>query len=249
MPTERIKFLGVGFDPLTMTEVLGRLAAVTSESPYGYVVTPNVDHIVRLDKAPDREQLLPLYKGADISVCDSRIIQKLGQLHGLKLPLVAGSDLTVRLFQEVIRPGDQIAIVGGSPELLTNLEARYPELHFHLYPAPMGLRHDLAARRECAAFIARTSARFTFIAVGSPQQEMVAEAVRDFADAHGMALCIGASLEFITGSQRRAPRLLQQLSLEWAYRLASDPSRLWRRYLVEGPHVFRMALRERRGRP
>jgi exopolysaccharide biosynthesis WecB/TagA/CpsF family protein len=232
-----------------MTEVLKRLAAVTSESPYGYVVTPNVDHVVRLDTAPDRDGLLPLYADADISVCDSRVIQKLGRLHGLNLPLVAGSDLTVRLFEEIISAGDRIAVVGGSAELVRELKSRFPEVEFQLYEAPMGLRHDLAARRDAAAFIARTNARFTFIAVGSPQQEMVAGAVRQFPKASGMALCIGASLEFITGSQRRAPRLLQQLSLEWAYRLASEPARLWRRYLVEGPRVFRMALGERKRKP
>lgn len=246
MPTERVEFLGVGFDPLTMDQVLERLQAVTSQSRYGYVVTPNVDHVVRLDTAPDREALLPLYRDATISVCDSRIVQKLGKLQGHDLPLVAGSDLTVMLFQKVIMPGDRVAIVGGSEALRQDLAACYPEVDFHLYVAPMGLRRDAEARRKAADFIARTKARFTFIAVGSPQQEMVAGAVQEHDAATGMALCIGASLEFITGSQRRAPRLLQQLSLEWAYRLGSDPKRLWRRYLIEGPRVFRMALRERR---
>jgi len=248
MPTERVGFLGVHFDPLPMDDVLDRLAEVTSETPYGYVVTPNVDHVVRLDTAPDRAALLPLYADAALSLCDSRIIQKLGRLEGLDLPLVAGSDLTVRLFERVIGPGDRIAIVGGDDTLRAGLAARFPAVEFHQYSPPMGLRRDPQARAAAANFIADTQARFTFVAVGSPQQEMVAAEARRLPQARGMALCIGASLEFITGSQRRAPRLLQQLSLEWAYRLASDPARLWRRYLVEGPRVFRIALRERRRR-
>lgn len=248
MPTERVGFLGVGFDPLTMDQVLARLASVTSDSPYQYVVTPNVDHVVRLDTAPDRAALLPLYAKAALSLCDSRIIQKLGRMQGLELPLVAGSDLTVRLFEQVIRDGDRIAIVGGEAGLGEALGRRFPALDIRQYAPPMGLRRDPAARAAAADFIARTQARFTFVAVGSPQQEMVAAEAAARPEARGTALCIGASLEFITGDQTRAPKLVQQLSLEWAYRLASDPKRLWRRYLVEGPHVFRMALRERRGR-
>lgn len=247
MPTERVSYLGVQFDPLTMTEVVERLRAVTSERPYGYVVTPNVDHVVRLDSAEGRE-LLPLYRGAELCLCDSRIIRKLARLHRVELPLVAGSDLTARLFAQVIVPGDRIAIVGGTEELRKALERRYPGVEFLLYLAPMGLRRDLAARQTAAAFIAEAGARFSFIAVGSPQQEMVAAETAKLAGARGMALCIGASLEFITGDQRRAPDLVQKLSLEWAYRLATNPRRLWKRYLVEGPRVFRIALRERRGR-
>ena len=62
MPTERVPFVGVGFDLLTMDEVLERLSAVTAATPYGYVVTPNVDHVVRLDDAAQAAELAPLYE-------------------------------------------------------------------------------------------------------------------------------------------------------------------------------------------
>ena len=64
-------------------------------------------------------------------------------------------------------------------------------------------------------------------------------------DAGGTGLCIGASVEFVTGAKRRAPRWMQRLGVEWLHRLLSEPGRLWRRYLVEGPRIFAMAWRWR----
>lgn len=110
----------------------------------------------------------------------------------------------------------------------------------------MGLVRNPAARQEAAEFIAAQRPRFTFIAVGSPQQELIAAETKLVPGATGMALCIGAALEFVTGHQVRAPRLMQDLGLEWAHRLVSAPRRMWRRYLVEGPRIFVLAARWRR---
>jgi exopolysaccharide biosynthesis WecB/TagA/CpsF family protein len=149
------------------------------------------------------------------------------------------------VFRDVIQPNDRITVVGGTASLVQQLKQLHPDVQFMHHIPPMGLRHNPAAREEAAAFIAAAKARFTFLAVGTPQQEMIAAAVRNYPNATGTALCIGASLDFITGQQRRAPLLMQRLSLEWAYRLISEPRRMWRRYLVEGPRVFVLAARYR----
>ena len=248
MHTERIDFLGVQFDRLTMNDVLGRLAQVSPETPYAFLVTPNVDHVVRLNREGSRSGLTAAYKSADLSICDSRVLKLLAKSHDIDLPLVAGSDLTVRVLNDVVRPGDKIAVIGGSDALVCDLEKRYPGVLFCHHEPPMGLRTNAAARQAAVEFIANTKARFTFLAVGSPQQEMIAVEARRHPEARGTALCIGASLDFITGRQRRAPKLMQRLSLEWAYRLLSDPRRMWRRYLVEGPRVFILAARYREPR-
>lgn len=247
MRIERQTFAGVAFDPLTMDEVLGRLSAVSADSSYAYIVTPNVDHAVRLDDPEQARNLRSLYEGADLSVCDSRILSHLARVRGLDLPVVPGSDLTARIFREVIRPGDRIAIVGGDAALLEDLRRRRPGVDFLHHQPPHGLRHNAEAREEAAKFVASAGARFAFIAVGSPQQEMIAAAVRAYPHATGTALCIGASLDFITGRQRRAPEIFQKLSLEWLYRLLSDPKRMWKRYLVEGPRIFLIVARAGRG--
>jgi exopolysaccharide biosynthesis WecB/TagA/CpsF family protein len=64
-----------------------------------------------------------------------------------------------------------------------------------------------------------------------------------------VALCIGASIEFLSGARRRAPRWMQRAGLEWAFRLLSEPRRLWRRYIVEGPRIFVIWYRWRRTFP
>ncbi len=244
MPTERREFLGLGFDPLSTDQALARLAKVTGETPYGYVVTPNVDHIVRLheDEQPER-QLRAVYNDADMCLCDSKVLHLLARFRGVLLPVIPGSELTSLVFDRLVRTGDRIAIIGGDVDALNSLKKKYARVEFVQHCPPMGLRRDAKARRAAAEFIARSGARFSFIAVGSPQQEMIAAEARSVAGATGMALCIGAGLDFLTGRQRRAPRLARNLGLEWAHRLLSDPRRMWRRYLMEGPRIFLLTWR------
>jgi len=243
MPIERSEFLGVRFDPLPKDRALGHLAEVTAETPYGYVVTPNVDHIVRLHEQAATGQLEQVYERADLCLCDSNVLHLLGRLRGVELPVVPGSELTALMFDRVIQAGDRIAIVGGDAGLLTALRKKYRRVEFLHHSPPMGLRRNAAARRAAAEFIAHSGARFSFIAVGSPQQELIAAEVKAFPAATGTALCIGAGLDFLTGRQRRAPRMARRLGLEWAHRLLSNPRRMWRRYLVEGPRIFVLAYR------
>ena len=85
--------------------------------------------------------------------------------------------------------------------------------------------------------------RFCFLAVGAPQQETLARMLKARGTARGMALCIGASINFLTGVERRAPQWMQSLGMEWLFRLGSDPRRLAKRYLVRGPRVFALLPR------
>ncbi len=244
MPIERSEFLGLRFDLQSETQVLERLSRVTGDEPLSYVVTPNVDHVVRLYESDQtRSSLKPLYDGADLCLCDSKILHLLARARGVDLPVVPGSELTALMFEHVIRAGDRIAVVGGNSDLLKGLRSRYPEIDFLQHRPPMGLRTNAAARREAARFIAESGARFSFLAVGSPQQEMIAAEAKAIAGATGTALCIGASLEFLAGQLKRAPRIAQRLYLEWAHRLISEPRRTWRRYLVEGPRIFLLTYR------
>ena len=235
------EFVGAIFDPLSPMQTLSRAKWMTVNHGFRYIVTPNVDHVVRLWKEPDI--YLPLYEASWLSVCDSRILELLAGLSGLPLKAVPGSDLTQQLFENVIQKDEAITVIGADAEIVESLRKLYGIRTINHYEPPFGLRHKPDEVEKCAEFIAENPARYIFICVGSPQQEMVAKACLDRGDCVGLGLCVGASLEFLTGRTKRAPKWMQQSRLEWLFRLASEPGRLWKRYLIEGPKIFWLWLR------
>lgn len=243
----RVAYLGLSFDRLTTEDLVRVLADRDPRAPFGYVVTPNVDHLVRLHdgRGDDREMIWDAYRDADWCLCDSRIIALIARRDGVALTVTPGSDLTAALFAQAIALGELVCLVGGDEETLAALRERFAMLEIVQHRPPRQLRSRPEAIEAAARFAVDTGARFTFIAVGSPQQELVAAAIRRLGGGVGVGLCIGASIDFVTGRERRAPPLVQRLSMEWAYRLVRDPARLWRRYLVTGPRIFRIARRRR----
>jgi exopolysaccharide biosynthesis WecB/TagA/CpsF family protein len=209
---------------------------------YGYVVTPNVDHLIRLHEEP---AFRALYADAAYTLNDSRFLAHLVRAtRRLSLPVCTGSDLTARLFSDVIEPDDRIVLVGGRDEQARELAGCYGLRDLvHLDP-PMGFIRDPQAIEDCLRFIeAHSPFRYCLIAVGSPQQEIIAQRLGERGVARGLALCVGASIDFLTGRERRAPGWAQRLGLEWAFRLVQAPGRMAHRYLVRGPRVFRLLRR------
>ncbi len=236
-------YLSLSFEQLDEDAVVAMLRGRGLEKSFAYLVTPNVDHIVRLSKLDRDSEERRAYRRAAWRLCDSRILSLLASLRGIRLPVVPGSDLTARLFRDIVEPGDTLCLIGGQPGDVEMLSALKPGIAIVQHIPPMGLREDAGARAVAARFAADSGARFILLAVGSPQQELVAAAIGDLPDVPGTGLCIGAAIDFLTGRERRAPRWMQRLSLEWLHRLLVNPRRFWRRYLVEGPRIFLLALR------
>jgi exopolysaccharide biosynthesis WecB/TagA/CpsF family protein len=225
-------------------EAFTRIAAAFGLSRYGFVVTPNVDHLIRYHEDPAfREH----YRAAAYVLMDSRFAASLVRLlHGVTLPVCTGSDLTWRLFAQVARPEDRIVLIGASATQAERLRQLYGLTDLHHHNPPMGFIRDGEAIEACLRFIEAASPfRFCFLAVGSPQQEALARALKQRGVARGLALCVGASINFITGHEKRAPRWMQRLTLEWLYRLCQNPRRLAGRYLLRGPRIFGHLLRAR----
>lgn len=227
------------------------VAADFGQARFGYVVTPNADHLIRLHREPS---FGALYASADYVLLDSRFIAKLLRLtKKLSLPVCTGSDLTARLFKQVIQPRDSLVLIGGSAEQANRLRELYGLQRLAHFNPPMGFVRDPAAVEECLRFVEQHSPfRYCLLAVGSPQQELLAQRLQQRGIARGMALCTGASINFLTGEEQRAPVWMQNAGLEWLFRLIQAPGRMAGRYLVRGPQIFwllrrtQIALRSRR---
>ena len=230
------EFIGGVFDPLTPIQTLSRAKWMTLNHGFRFIVTPNVDHLVRVSKEPD--VFNPLYEASWLSVCDSRILELLAKFSGIPLKAVPGSDLTQQLFDNVITKDDPITVIGADKEIIETVKSLYGLDKINHYEPPFGLRHKPDEVAKTAEFIAKNPARYVFICVGSPQQEMVAKACLDRGDCVGLGLCVGASLDFLSGRTKRAPKWMQNARIEWLHRLASEPKRLWKRYLIDGPKIF-----------
>ena len=240
----KARFLGLDFDPMTLTSAISCLSRTASaDIPFTYVVTPNVDHMVRLDKEPS---LRPLYDEARIVFNDSRVLEMMAKAIGTELPASPGADIVAALFEDTIKRDEAVVIIGMDAGGIDKLKARYGLTNIRWHDAPMGLKKDPAAVAEAARFMAENPARYHFICVGSPQQELIAWAARQRGDVKGLGLCCGASLDFLSGKASRAPEFLRKAKLEWLHRMATNPKRLAGRYLIGGPALLGMWWRYRK---
>ncbi|MEE4208389.1 MAG: WecB/TagA/CpsF family glycosyltransferase [Parvularcula sp.] len=248
MLTERAttKFLGVEFANLGYEEVLVELDRLSRGDCFSYVVTPNVDHVVLLNEHEDegiRKRFNDAYSAAALRLCDSRILQLLAKLRGIKLDVVTGSDLTAILFEKGHLNGKKVAIIGGDETMLPELRVRFPAIDLVQHIPPMGVLRNPKAADEIVKFVAASACNFVFFAIGAPQSEIVAERCAEEGRSRGVGMCIGASVEFILERKARAPAWIQDAGFEWLFRLLSEPRRLWKRYLLKGPRIGLIVLR------
>ena len=241
-PGEAIRLLGLEFANRPLPEIATTLAARPADAPFAYVVTASSHQLVRLSR---EAEMRPLYEGAWLRLLGSRVVFKLCRMLALPAPaVISGCDLSAHLIAREIDRDEPVALVGLGPDGIAGLKARTGLRRVDHHNPPADFENDPAAFERALRFIETHPARFTFLAMGAPQQCLLADALRQRGRATGTGLCIGDGLLPLTGQERRAPRAVQQMGLEWAWRLAQDPKRLARRYLVESPAIVGLLRRE-----
>jgi N-acetylglucosaminyldiphosphoundecaprenol N-acetyl-beta-D-mannosaminyltransferase len=217
----------------------------------GVVVTPNLDHLRRLESDPS---LGSIYEDANLVVADGMPLVWASRIQGTPLPeRVAGSILIYTLSAAAAEQKHSIFLLGGNPGTAERagkiLRERFPGLRIAGSACPpVGFENDPAGLRDLQTELHAANPSIVFVALGSPKQEFLTRKLAPLFPATWF-LGVGISFSFVCGQVTRAPLWMQRLGLEWMHRLAQEPKRLARRYLYEGlpfaVSLFQGALRER----
>lgn len=195
------------------------------------IATLNLDHLVKLRSM---DTFRRAYTQQDLVTADGNPIVWLSRLARRPVTLVPGSDLVEPLARLAAREGVPVALLGATPETLDRaaawLVALNPGLQVVACLSPSRSFDPTGPEAAQMVEALRASgARLTFLALGAPKQEMFAARCRAELPAVGFA-SVGAGLDFLAESQRRAPLWMRRAALEWVWRMMSDPRRLARRY-------------------
>ncbi len=211
----------------------------------GTVFTLNLDHLVKLERDPAFQAA---YSQATYVSADGAPVVAMARRQGANLVRVTGADLVRPLSGAAALARIPIFLFGTTQETLatteTLLRREFPRLIIAGYESPpFGFSPFGIEARAAAERIASSGARICFVALGAPKQEVFAEFARRWAPSVTF-VCIGAALDFIGGSQHRAPQPLQAMGLEWLWRLMHDPRRLTKRYALSALYLARYNIRE-----
>jgi N-acetylglucosaminyldiphosphoundecaprenol N-acetyl-beta-D-mannosaminyltransferase len=221
-------------DSVDFGQALDAIEALVRSRSGGMVFTPNVDHVVLAEKDA---RFRAAYQSVNLSLVDGTLLLWASRLLGWSLPeKVSGSDLLQPLMQRAAQCGFSVYFLGGDPGVAEaardRLQEQFPELRV---VGCDGSRVDVDAVDEAIVErIARAAPELVLVALGAPKQEVF---IFEQRARLGGAVCVGvgASLDFVAGTRRRAPRWISRIGLEWLYRLLQEPRRLARRYLLRDP--------------
>jgi N-acetylglucosaminyldiphosphoundecaprenol N-acetyl-beta-D-mannosaminyltransferase len=239
-----VKILDASIHNLSKLELLEKL-----NKKGGYVVTPNVDHLMRLRKD---EEFRAVYQQADYRVCDSKIIQyALAFLGNPIQEKISGSDLFPAFYEYNKNNKDvKIFLLGAREGVAEQAKKKINqkvgrEIVIDTYSPPLNFEWN---EQECSKIIDlvnRSGATVLAVGLGSPKQEKWIAKYKKYLKNIKVFLAIGATIDFEAGNKSRAPKWMSELGLEWLYRLISEPKRLWKRYLIEDIPFVLLIVKEK----
>lgn len=225
----RANVAGVLIDNVSQDEALARIEELVVAGGQHYMVVVNASKLVQARRCPE---LLQAIRRADLVTADGMSVVWASGLLGCRIKeRVTGIDLFEALVGLAARRGYSAYFLGAREQSVRGVVDRSLREHPSLRIA--GLRNGYFDPAESASVVEginRSRADLLFVALSSPAQD-VWVAANLAATGARFALGVGGSFDHLSGLQRRAPSWMQRAGLEWLYRLAREPRRLWRRYL------------------
>lgn len=231
----RVSLFGIEIDSVTADQALGRIRRWVREPRWDcrYIVTPNIDHVVLLQ---EHAALRAAYRDAALVLADGWPVVTASRLLGRPLPeRVAGSDLVPALLHIATASTPlRLFLLGAAPGVGLRAAAKIKRVHPHVEivgvdSPPLGFERSAEENHRLVELIRRAEPDLLVVGLGAPKQELWVHRHRERLHAK-VALCVGATIDFLAGEKTRAPHWLQQARLEWLHRLLSEPRRLGPRY-------------------
>lgn len=244
---EQIELFGITIHNVTLEETVNRVRELVQAKGKAFVVTPNVDHVVKLQTDA---AFLELYKAADLSIPDGMPLVWTSKL--AKKPLkgrVTGADLFPAVCADAARTGMTVFLLGSaSQDIIETTKAKLlgknPGLKIVGAHSPsFGFEKREEENNALIQMINEAKPDILFVGVGAPKQEKWIYTFRDRLNVP-VSLGVGAAFDFVAGNVKRAPKWMQSVGLEWFYRFLSEPKRMFKRYFIDDFVFLKLALRE-----
>lgn len=232
---KRMTFLNTEVDNVTLEESIEIIDGYIKDGEPRYVVTPNVDHIVKLEEDLEFQNV---YRDADLILTDGMPLIWISKW--LKKPIkekVSGSDLFPKVCGLAAEKEYKVFLLGAgegvAKQAASNLKNKHKGLNIvGVYSPPYGFEKSEKEISKIIDIINKSKPDVLAVGLGAPKQEKFLYNYKDKLNVP-VSLGIGASIDFEAGNVNRAPKWMQKSGLEWFYRLCKEPRRMYKRYLVD----------------
>lgn len=233
---------------LTMSETVEAIEKMIEEERKSYVVAINVDVVMKIESD---SYLKEIVDNADMVLVDGKPLVWISKLYGEPLKAkISGSDLVPILCEVSAQKGYRMFIIGGkdgiAEQAKKRLEEKYPDIEIvGTYAPPMGFEKDKKELNKINDMISEVKPDLLITCFGCPKQEKwIYENINKY-DAK-VSVCAGATVDFLAGNVKRAPRWMSEHGLEWFYRFLQEPKRMFRRYFVDDVKIIKVIWKYRK---
>ena len=242
---ERIQILGITIDPLTMKETVDAVEQYVLKKHPLHLMRVNAD---KINQCHEDEKIKKIVNESGIINADGASVVLASKFLGAPVPeRVAGRDLMQNLLELSNKKGYSVYFFGAKEEILQDMlkafKQRYPDLdvvgYRNGYFSPEDeekIQEDIKDRKP----------DFVFVGITSPKKEYIIQSFMDNG-INAVFMGVGGSFDVLSGHIKRAPLWMQKLNLEWLFRVANEPKRLFKRYFVGNISFIRKVLRAKRG--
>lgn len=244
---EKQALLNTYINNVTMPETIAAIERMITAEKKSYVVAINVDVVMKIENDP---YLKKIVDNADMVLVDGKPLVWISKMYGKPLKAkISGSDMVPLLCEVAAEKGYKLFIIGGkdgiAEQAKQKLKTKYPNIKIvGTYAPPFEFEKNEEELNKINQMISEVQPDLLIVCFGCPKQEKwIYENIENY-DAK-VSICAGATVDFIAGNIRRAPRWMSEHGLEWFYRFLQEPKRMFKRYFIDDVKIIGLVKKYR----